>query len=53
MQASVSLVEDKLSRNYARKLDISKIAVAAKPGLGQGQVSPFVDRSADSEFGHQ
>ena len=52
MQASVSLVGDKLSRNYGRRLDISKTVVVAMPDLAQDPVSPFADHSADSGFGH-
>ena len=52
MQASVSLVGDKLSKNYDHRLDISKTVVVAMPDLAQGPVSPFADHSADSGFGH-
>ena len=52
MQASVFWVEDKSSRNYGRRLDISKTVAVAKPDLAQGPVSPFADHSAGSGFGH-
>ena len=53
MQASVFLVEDKLSRNYGRRLGTSKIVVAATAGLAQDPLSPFVDHSADNGFGRR
>ena len=52
VQASVFLVEDKLSRNYGRRLGTSKIVVGATPDLVQGPANPFADHSADSGFGH-
>ena len=51
--ASVSSAEDKLSRSYGRKWGTSKTVVAAKVGLAQGLLSPFVDRSADNGFGRR